>query len=95
MQMPAGFIIRLVQNEQLSFFVCCVQVTAPKEEATAAPSEVAEGEDPPAAKAQLEAVTPQKESKLPEDAPKEVCGMFVFSGTMCGNDASQEKIRLT
>ena len=48
-------------------------MTAPKEEATAAPSEIAEGEDPPAVNAQHEAVTPQKESNLPEDAPKEVC----------------------
>lgn len=48
-------------------------MTAPKEEATAAPSEVAEGEDPPAVNAQLDAVTPQKESNLPQDAPKEVC----------------------
>ena len=48
-------------------------MTAPKEEGTAAPSEVAEGEDPPAVNAQLDAVTSQKESDLPQDAPKEVC----------------------
>lgn len=48
------------------------QVTAPKDEPSAAPSEVAEGVDPPAVSAQLDA-TPQKESNLPQDAPKEVC----------------------
>lgn len=50
-----------------------LQVTAPKEEASAAPSEVAEGEDPPAVKAQLDAGPPHKESDLPQKAPKEVC----------------------
>ena len=49
-----------------------LQVTAPKEEASAAPSEIAEGEDPPAVKAQLDAGPPDKESDLPEKAPKEV-----------------------
>ena len=47
-------------------------MTAPKEEASAAPSEVAEGEDPLAVKAQLDAGPPHKESDLPQKAPKEV-----------------------
>ena len=48
-----------------------VEVTAPSDSPSAAPSEVAEGEESPAAKAQLKGSGPSKESSLPSDAPPE------------------------
>lgn len=47
-------------------------MTAPGEDASAKPEEVAEGEEPPAVKAQANGSAPSKEATLPADAPAEV-----------------------
>jgi len=49
-----------------------VEVTAPDDDPSAHPTEVAEGEEPPAVKAQANGSAPSKESNLPADAPPEV-----------------------
>lgn len=49
-----------------------VEVTAPGEDTSAKPQEVAEGEEPPAVKAQANGSAPSKEASLPADAPAEV-----------------------
>ncbi len=49
-----------------------VEVTAPSDSPSAKPEEVAEGEEPPAVKAQANGSPPSKESDLPSDAPPEV-----------------------
>jgi len=49
-----------------------VEVTAPSDSPSAKPEEVAEGEEPPAVKAQANGSPPSKESNLPSDVPPEV-----------------------
>ena len=49
-----------------------VEVTAPSDSPSAKPEEVAEGEEPPAVKAQANASPPSKDASLPSDAPPEV-----------------------